>query len=66
MMNLFKTVKKITKKDNREWYTAEMIAPNGDPYKRGVKAVSRQEAYGIIALSMPEGNKIVNVEKGEL
>jgi hypothetical protein len=66
MMNLFKTIKNITKRDTREWYAAEMISPDGRPYRRGVKATSEYEAAGIIALNMPEGNRILRVVKGEL
>jgi hypothetical protein len=66
MNKLINKFKKVTKKDNREWYTADMLAPSGNPYRRGVKATSKAEAAGLIVLNMPEGSKIVNVEKGDL
>ena len=66
MKNLFNKVKNITKRDNREWHTAEMMSPDGRPYRRAVKANNKYEAYGLIALNMPEGNVIIRIEKGEL
>jgi hypothetical protein len=64
MNKLFNKVKNITKRDTKEWYTANMIAPNGTRYRKGVKANNEYEAYGLIAMNMPEGNVIINIAKG--
>jgi hypothetical protein len=64
LLNIFKN--DVTKKDTRQWYRADMKTRDGSPYRTGVKANNLYEAAGIIALNMPKGNVIVNVEKGML
>lgn len=66
MLNLFKKINKVIKKDTREWYTAEMLTAKGEPYKRGARARNAVEAAGQIALNMPDGSVIKRVYKGDL
>lgn len=66
ILNVFKKAKKAVKKDTREWYVADMITPSGFEYKTGVRANNEFEARGYILHDAYEGNKIVNIRKGQV
>jgi hypothetical protein len=63
MKNILTTIKRITKRDKREWYTAEMVTVKGTNYEVSIKANNEEEACEFILHDAPKGNRLLSIGK---